>query len=91
MGSPCKGRVYKLPFQATVIVLIQQSWAGRRSVRAGTLAFGPHWLELFPSLWGYRARIFKLLWSQRIDSKESITPAYEAWRASTRTVFLFRS
>ncbi len=39
----------------------------------------------------YRARIFVLLMSSRIDSKESITPAYVAWRASTITLFLFGS
>jgi hypothetical protein len=37
------------------------------------------------------ARIFKLLRSQKIDSKESIPPAYEAWRASTATLFLLGS
>jgi hypothetical protein len=34
------------------------------------------------------ARIFKGLWSPGIDSKESIPPAYVAWRAGTITLFL---
>ncbi len=33
------------------------------------------------------ARIFKLLWSPGIDSKEWIPPAYVAWRAGTITYF----
>ncbi len=37
------------------------------------------------------ARIFKLLRSPRIDFKESIPPAYEAWRAGTATLFLLGS
>jgi hypothetical protein len=36
----------------------------------------------------YRARIYKLLRSPEIDSKESIPPAYVAWRVGTTTVFL---
>jgi hypothetical protein len=39
----------------------------------------------------YRARIYKLLRSQGIDSKESILPAYVAWRAGTTTLFLLSS
>ena len=35
-----------------------------------------------------RAIIFKRLWSPGIDSKESIPPAYVAWRAGTTTLFL---
>ncbi len=35
-----------------------------------------------------RARIFKRLWSQGIDSQSSIPPAYVAWRAGTITLFL---
>jgi hypothetical protein len=38
-----------------------------------------------------RALIFKLLRSQRIDSNESIPPAYVAWRAGTTTLFLLGS
>ncbi len=38
-----------------------------------------------------RARIFKLLRSPRINSKESIPPAYVAWRAGTATLFLLGS
>jgi hypothetical protein len=38
-----------------------------------------------------RARIFKLFVSQRIDSIESILPAYVAWRAGTTTLFLVLS
>jgi hypothetical protein len=38
-----------------------------------------------------RDGIFKLLRSPGIDSKESIPPAYEAWRASTTTLFLLGS
>ncbi len=37
------------------------------------------------------ARIVKLLRSPRIDSKESILPAYVAWRAGTTTLFLLSS
>ncbi len=36
-----------------------------------------------------RARIFKLLRGPGIDSKESIPPAYIAWRAGTTTLFLY--
>jgi hypothetical protein len=39
----------------------------------------------------YRARIFKLLRSPRIDSKVSIPAAYVAWRAGTTTLFLLNS
>jgi hypothetical protein len=35
----------------------------------------------------YTARIFKLLRSPGIDSKESIPPAYVVWRAGTTTPF----
>ncbi len=38
-----------------------------------------------------RARIFKLFKSPRIDSRESIPPAYVAWRAGTTTLFLLGS
>ena len=38
-----------------------------------------------------RARIFILLRSPGIDSKESIPPAYVAWRAGTTTIFLLGS
>jgi hypothetical protein len=38
-----------------------------------------------------RARIFKRLWSLGINSKERIPPAYVAWRAGTRTLFLLGS
>jgi hypothetical protein len=38
-----------------------------------------------------RARIFKLLRSPCIDSKESIPPAYVAGRAGTTTPFLLGS
>jgi hypothetical protein len=39
-----------------------------------------------------RGGTFKLLWSQEIDSKESIPPAYVAWRVrNTRTLFLLGS
>ena len=40
----------------------------------------------------YRARICKCLWSPGIDSEESISPAYVAWRAGTtnRAVVLAR-
>ncbi len=34
---------------------------------------------------------FKLLRRPRIDSKESIPPAYVAWRAGTATLFLLGS
>jgi hypothetical protein len=39
----------------------------------------------------YRAWIFKILRSPEIDSKESIPPAYVAWRAGTITLFLLGS
>ncbi len=39
----------------------------------------------------YRARIFILLMCPRIDSKESIMPAYVAWSAGTITLFLLGS
>jgi hypothetical protein len=38
-----------------------------------------------------RTRIFKLLRSARIDSKEAISPAYAAWRAGTANQFLLGS
>jgi hypothetical protein len=38
-----------------------------------------------------RARIFKLVRRPEVDSKESIPPAYVAWRASTTTLFLLGS
>ena len=38
-----------------------------------------------------RAQIFKLLRRPGIDSKESITPAYVAWRPGTITLFLLGS
>jgi hypothetical protein len=39
----------------------------------------------------YRDRMFKLLRTPGIDSKESVPPAYAAWRAGTTTLFLFDS
>ncbi len=39
----------------------------------------------------YTGGIFKLLRSPLIDSKESILPAYVAWRADTMTLFLLGS
>jgi hypothetical protein len=38
-----------------------------------------------------KARIFKLLTNPGIDSKESIPPAYVAWRAGTISLFLLGS
>jgi hypothetical protein len=38
-----------------------------------------------------RARIFKSLWNQGIDTKGSIPPAYVAWRAGTITLCLLGS
>jgi hypothetical protein len=38
-----------------------------------------------------RAGILKLLRSPGIDSKESIPPAFVAWRAGTTTLFLLGS
>jgi hypothetical protein len=35
-----------------------------------------------------RAGIFKPLWSPGIDAKASTPPAYVAWRAGTKTLFL---
>ncbi len=37
----------------------------------------------------YWARIFKLLWSARIDSKVSILPAYVAWRTGVRQPYSY--
>jgi hypothetical protein len=39
----------------------------------------------------HRDGIFKLLRIQGIESKESIPPAYVAWRAGTTTLFLLGS
>jgi hypothetical protein len=44
--------------------------------------------KLYPE---YGSQIFKLLRNPRIDSKESIPPAYEAWRAGTIPPFLLGS
>jgi hypothetical protein len=38
----------------------------------------------------YRAGICKRLWSPGIDSEESISPAYVAWRASTTNKVSYR-
>jgi hypothetical protein len=38
-----------------------------------------------------RAQICIRLWNPEIDSKESIPPAYVAWRAGTITLFLLGS
>ncbi len=38
-----------------------------------------------------RARTFKILGSPGIESKESIPPAYVAWRAGTTTLLLLNS
>ncbi len=51
---------------------------------------------LFSSIFDFfnetsRARIFKLLTSRRIDSKEPIPPGCVAWRGGTTTPFLFGS
>jgi hypothetical protein len=48
----------------------------------------PDWVILDPKHW---PRIFKLLRGPGIDSKESIPPAYVAWRAGTITLFLLGS
>jgi hypothetical protein len=40
---------------------------------------------------GFINGIFKLLRCQGIDPKESISPAYVAWRAGTTTLFLLGS
>ncbi len=42
-------------------------------------------------LGGGRDGIFELLSSPGIDSKESIPPAYVAWRAGTTTLYLLGS
>jgi hypothetical protein len=34
-----------------------------------------------------RARIYKRLWSPELNSEESISPAYVAWRAGTKIGF----
>ncbi len=39
---------------------------------------------------GIRARICKRLWSPGIDSEESSSPAYVAWRASTTNTVSYR-
>ncbi len=41
--------------------------------------------------WGDRARSFKLLRNPIIDSKDSIPPAFVAWRARSTTLFLLGS
>jgi hypothetical protein len=38
----------------------------------------------------FRTRICKSLWSPGIDSEESISPAYVAWRASTTNRVSYR-
>ena len=43
-----------------------------------------HWSESTSSI---RARIFKLLMSQGIGSKDATPPAHAAWQASTATLF----
>jgi hypothetical protein len=40
--------------------------------------------------WPSRTRICKSLWSPGIDSEESISPAYVAWRASTTNRVSYR-
>ncbi len=52
----------------------------------GTILFGGEQGSFFLS----RARICKSLWSPRIDSEESISPAYVAWRASTTNRISYR-
>ncbi len=44
-----------------------------------------------PTSPGGPARTFKCLWGPGIDSKERIPPAYVAWRAGTKTLFLLGS
>ncbi len=53
---------------------------------------GPPLYDLLP-MWiqRFRARMFKLLRSPGIDSKESVPPAYVAWWAGTITLFLLGS
>jgi hypothetical protein len=53
----------------------------------------PRMLPFIPNylLCESRARIFKLLRNPRIDSKESIPPAYVAWRVGSTNIFLLGS
>ncbi len=53
----------------------------RRASNAGKLSLVPYRV--------CRARIFKLSRSPVIDIKESITPAYVAWRVGMKTLFLY--
>jgi hypothetical protein len=51
-------------------------------------SFPPTSLPVHSILYG--ARICKRLWSPGIDSEESISPAYVAWRASTSNRVSYR-
>ncbi len=61
------------------------SRASQDAVQAQHYSLRASLVGTFSSLRGCWARIFILLSSIGIDSKESISPAYAAWRASTRT------
>jgi hypothetical protein len=65
--------LYTCRFQADSTL----SWAVSLSVVYGKLVKISTW-----------ARIFKRLWSPGTDFKEWIPPAYVAWRAGTKTLFL---
>jgi hypothetical protein len=45
-------------------------------------------ITYYPSQGTTGSRIFKLLWSPRIDSKDSVPQPYVAWRAVWTTLFL---
>jgi hypothetical protein len=72
-GSKCHVKK-EFTFFPTLKIVFLRSGTGLRCHYSGTGQSG--------------ARIFKLLWSPGIDSKEWIPPAYVAWRAGRITLFL---
>ncbi len=75
-------------------ILIQRSWAILPPINPSQLrkvVHGYWWSHTYSFYKWSGARIFKLLRSPRIDSKESIPLACVAWRAGTTTLFLLGS
>ncbi len=68
--------------------IILQNWAPTESSFISHLC--PQLTPVFSSLF-YLRRYFKSLRNPEIDTKESIPPAYEAWRAGTTTLLLIGS
>jgi hypothetical protein len=65
---------------------LSQLWAGRPESRLRGRSWDEVVQQVRSSLLNYqevRARICKRLWSPGIESEESISPAYVAWRAGT--------